>query len=160
MAKELNIELTVDNHEEIKNATDQAVRAALEAVGQQAQNYATLLCPVDTGLLRNSITYAVSGSGAKIDSYKSNATHADTKATQKSKTANKPVSKVKSGSYSGTIGSNDETAVYIGSNVEYAPYVEYGTSHSAAQPFLKPAAEDHTEEYKSIFTENIESALN
>ena len=27
----------------------------------------------------------------------------------------------------------------VGSNVEYAPYVEYGTSKMAAQPFLRPA---------------------
>lgn len=27
----------------------------------------------------------------------------------------------------------------VGSNVEYAPYVEFGTSHNQAQPFLRPA---------------------
>lgn len=27
----------------------------------------------------------------------------------------------------------------VGSNVEYAPYVEYGTSRMAAQPYLRPA---------------------
>lgn len=45
----------------------------------------------------------------------------------------------------------DEKTVYVGTNVEYAPYVEMGTSrHPEAKPFLKPAATDHTEEYKSI----------
>jgi HK97 gp10 family phage protein len=29
----------------------------------------------------------------------------------------------------------------VGTNVEYAPYIEYGTSRMAAQPFLTPAAE-------------------
>jgi HK97 gp10 family phage protein len=28
--------------------------------------------------------------------------------------------------------------VQIGTNVEYAPYVEFGTGRSAAQPFLRP----------------------
>lgn len=33
--------------------------------------------------------------------------------------------------------SRDE--IIIGSDMEYAPYVEYGTSHQAAQPHLTPA---------------------
>lgn len=44
----------------------------------------------------------------------------------------------------------DEKAVYIGTNVEYAPYVELGTSRMAARPFLRPAATEHGEEYKWI----------
>lgn len=44
----------------------------------------------------------------------------------------------------------DDNAAYIGTNVEYAPYVELGTSRQKAQPYLRPAAENHTEEYKNI----------
>ena len=44
----------------------------------------------------------------------------------------------------------DEEGVYIGTNVEYAPYVELGTSRMKARPFLKPAAEDHANEYAAI----------
>lgn len=29
--------------------------------------------------------------------------------------------------------------VKVGTNVSYGPFVEYGTSHSAAQPYLRPA---------------------
>lgn len=43
-----------------------------------------------------------------------------------------------------------EKAAYIGSNVEYAPYVELGTSRMKAQPFLRPAAQDHGAEYQAI----------
>lgn len=46
---------------------------------------------------------------------------------------------------------SDGEAAYIGTNVEYAPYVEYGTSKTAPQPFIRPAAEDHMDEYKKIF---------
>lgn len=42
-------------------------------------------------------------------------------------------------------------AVYIGTNVEYAPYVELGTSRMKARPFLGPAAENHGQEYKELF---------
>lgn len=43
-----------------------------------------------------------------------------------------------------------EKAAYIGAYVEYAPYVELGTSKMRAQPFLRPAAWDHGAEYRSI----------
>ena len=43
-----------------------------------------------------------------------------------------------------------EEAVYIGTNVEYAPYQEYGTYKMNAQPFLRPAVNEHLEEYKNI----------
>lgn len=43
-----------------------------------------------------------------------------------------------------------ERAAYIGTNVEYAPYVELGTRFMRARPFLRPAATEHGEEYKRI----------
>ncbi len=67
-----------------------------------------------------------------------------------------------------------EDAVYIGTNTEYAPYVEFGTGKyypggrpdswvyqddkgnwhrtegSKAQPFLKPAVADHAQQYRQI----------
>lgn len=41
-------------------------------------------------------------------------------------------------------------SAYIGTNVEYAPYVEMGTSRMKAQPYLKPAVQNHMNEYKSL----------
>lgn len=43
-----------------------------------------------------------------------------------------------------------EQSVYIGSNVEYAAFVELGTSRMKARPYLKPAATEHIAEYKSL----------
>lgn len=67
-----------------------------------------------------------------------------------------------------------EDAAYIGTNTEYAPYVEFGTGKyypggrpdswvyqddkgnwhrtegSKAQPFLKPAVADHAQQYRKI----------
>lgn len=101
---------TKDNSDEIKTALANAIPPALEAVGITAEGYAKLLCPVDTGRLRNSISHAVD---------------------------------------------EKEKTVYIGTNVEYAPYVELGTSRTKAQPFLKPAATNHTEEYKALISQYI-----
>ena len=39
--------------------------------------------------------------------------------------------------------------VYVGTNVEYAPHIEYGTSRGInPYPFLRPAAADHIPEFK------------
>ena len=48
-----------------------------------------------------------------------------------------------------------EKAVHIGTNVEYAPYVEMGTTNTKAQPYLKPAIADHIQEYKSIIEQEL-----
>lgn len=48
-----------------------------------------------------------------------------------------------------------DNAVYIGTNVEYAPYVELGTSRQKAQPFLRPAASEHGAQYRKV----LEKAL-
>lgn len=44
----------------------------------------------------------------------------------------------------------DDNAVYIGTNVEYGQYVEYGTLRQKAQPFLRPAATGHGDTYRAI----------
>ena len=43
-----------------------------------------------------------------------------------------------------------EPAAYIGTNVEYAPYVCLGIIHMKALPFLKPAVADHANTYREI----------
>ena len=44
----------------------------------------------------------------------------------------------------------NEKAVYIGSNVEYAAFVELGTSRMRARPYLRPAVANYTDEYKNL----------
>ena len=48
-----------DNTDEVLRALQTAKQRALEAIGLQAEGYAQLLAPVDTGRLRNSITHKV-----------------------------------------------------------------------------------------------------
>ena len=50
-----------------------------------------------------------------------------------------------------------EPAVYIGTNVEYAPYVCLGNIHMNAQPFLKPAVADHANEYRKIIEKELKN---
>lgn len=51
----------------------------------------------------------------------------------------------------------DGDAVYIGTNVEYAPYVELGTSRQKAQPFLRPAALEHGAQYRQVLKKALDS---
>ena len=49
----------------------------------------------------------------------------------------------------------DDNAVYIGTNVEYGQYVEYGTLRQKAQPFLRPAATGHGDTYRAIVEDRL-----
>lgn len=44
----------------------------------------------------------------------------------------------------------NEKAVYIGSAVEYAAYVELGTTRMRPRPYLRPAVTNYTDEYKNL----------
>lgn len=50
-----------------------------------------------------------------------------------------------------------EKAVYIGTNVEYAPYVELGTEKAKPKPYLKPAASEHSGEYRQVFERHMQN---
>lgn len=130
-----------DNSPEILAMLETAIEKALTECGMRAEEYAKNLAPVDTGLLRNSITYALDGESPAISSYK--ATNGDGK-----------------GSYSGQMPAEPENnrAVYIGTNVKYGIYQELGTTRMKKHtPFLVPAIADHISEYKDIIKENLDS---
>lgn len=139
------IEITQNNIPEVLEALKGATEKALTEVGIKAEKYAKALCPVGTpestgkkgyrgGTLRNSITFSV-----------------------------------------------DEDELIIGSNVEYAPYVELGTGpyfntppewlqyvtekgsgeghgYVRPRPYLRPAIEDHLDEYKRIIQNELKNA--
>lgn len=142
--------------DEVLKITEARIETALKACGTQAVSHAvvniTSQGAVDTGLLRNSITYALDGEPAKKTSY-----HAAKGSNKNSKGKRYSASSVKAGvvklgRYSGTAPKQEDNkrTVYIGTNVEYAPYVELGTYKMKARPFLKPAMENNVSEYKAI----------
>lgn len=51
--------------------------------------------------------------------------------------------------------SGDDT-MCIGTNVEYAPYVELGTRKMSPSHFLKRAASEHTDEYINVIKAHLE----
>ena len=54
----------------------------------------------------------------------------------------------------------DGETAYIGSNVEYAPYVELGTSRAKAHHMLQKAATEHSAEYKRLAEDAFYNAIN
>ena len=131
-----------DNTDEFLSAFEKALENGLTAIGMTAEGHAkrkiTSYPAVDTSRLRSSITFAISGEKANTTTYTDN---------------NKGVY-----NYSGTAPNDKEKAVYIGTNVDYGKHVELGTSKMAARPFLKPAATEHSEEYKRIMEAALKSA--
>lgn len=134
----------IDDHsDEYMKAVDEALEAAMEAIGIHIEGEAKEELEnsprrIDTGLLRNSITYAVDGEAPAISTYSAD-------------------SGGESGSYSGTAPKEkgNDRSVMIGSNVSYAIYVHEGTSRMTANRFLKNAVERN----KDQINEYIKNAM-
>ena len=124
----LNFSIT-DNIEDVLKATDEAIYNALDIIGGKAEDYAIGLAPVKSGWLKQHMAHEV---------------HMDKK------------------------------EVWIGNTVKYAPSVEFGHHQQVGRyvpaigkrlvrefvpgkPFLKPAIENHLDEYKKIFAEELKS---
>ena len=52
----------------------------------------------------------------------------------------------------------DDEAAYIGTNVEYAPYVELGARGRQGKHMLQRAATEHTDEYKQLMEDSMKNA--
>lgn len=128
------VKIVKNNIPEVLNEVEKRKHKILEMIGAKAEGYVKALTPVDTGLLRNSITYAVGGESPSISEYSDNS------------------GEVK-GTYSGTEGEKGDGCVYIGTNVEYAPYVEFNekANHPTGKAhFLRDGIQNNMNEFKKI----------
>ena len=113
---------------QVKAQTQAVIDRALEKCGLLAESYAKKLCPTKTGRLKNSITHE----------------------------------------------QQDEKTMVIGTDVEYAPFVELGHRQEPGRyvpaigkrlkrawvppkAFLRPAAENHANEFRSIIENEFKS---
>lgn len=143
MANNVKFEIKVekDLREQILKATEEQIALALEACGSEVERNASDYCPVDTGFLRNSITYALDGEKPEKTTYR----------------ADKPdkSGKIKTGSYSGVAPkeNNGKRSVIIGSNLPYARRIEFDSwSQKAKDGFLRIAITRHLDEYKNLIS--------
>ena len=154
MSPTIDVNLT-DNSKLVLDALDSQIEQALIAMGMTAETYAKKpladggYMPVDTGRLKNSITFALAGQPANTSTYRADFTRYKTK-TGKTAIRKK---RVKSWTYKGKAPADPggkPRSVYIGSNVEYAEVVEEGTSGRTARHYLRHAITDHVDEYKKL----------
>ncbi len=135
---------TKHNWTEETDAIEKATERALRKIGIVISGRAMVLVPVDSGRLRGSITYAVTDKQSDIQ----------TPAEQKDK-IKRPTSK---------------RELFIGSNVEYAQHVEYGTRSGSgfglggtrgmvAQPYLRPALDENRKNARKIYRAEISKAF-
>lgn len=136
----MSIEIRNDNRQRILNQTNDLILKALTQCGETARGEAitniTRLKAVDTGALRNSITYKV-------------------------------------------VDEDNSHVCYVGTNMEYAPYIEFGTGKHVAggrkskwkykdkdgnwhqtegmrpRPYLKPAVAENTGKYEQIIKDIV-----
>jgi hypothetical protein len=130
-----------DNTNEVLEALAKAKHRGLKAIGMTAERHAKKdpNMPVDTGLARNSITFALSGEEARSKEYKSD-------------------DGTEQGEYNGTAEGKKGESVYIGSNVQYFPFIELGSRMINARHVLQNAASNHGEEYKRLMEESLKNA--
>lgn len=160
-----NVEIQVNDHSAaILEALNQNVDKTLEMLGLQAAGYAALNLEndprrIDTGLLRNSIAYAIAGQTPVVQK-----THGQDYQNNGHDKNGNPVP-IERGEYQGKIAKAEgEHSVYVGTNVEYGIYVHEGVtrangSHMAANRFLRNAVNDHKEEYKRMIEQGLKGEL-
>lgn len=151
----------------VRAELENAIAQALEACGVQAERYAKALCPVDTGLLRNSITHAVGGQEIqKIyrAEYGTNKYKNKKGEIRRYRATAKKAGSVKVGFAVGTIGTLLDHTMYVGSNVYYASYVESGHiiasgGYVEPKPYLRPALENHRNVYKGLIRAHLQGNI-
>ena len=118
----------IDSSNTFKTKAKKQLSVALHEMGFQATEEAVALAPVDTGRLKGSIN-----AKSSIGYVRSAESEFDT--------------------IRGTVDPKD---VIIGTNVIYAPHVEYGTKFSKSQSFLRRGMENAKPKFKKIIEHNKE----
>ena len=118
------------------DAMEKAKSVALEAGIIDMHGQAVLLQSPDTGNLRGSLSWTVAGKHGGLNSAGDNAS-AD----------------------QGVNVTQESDEAYLGTNVDYSIYVEFGTSKMAAQPYLRPAYDARKEHTKQIMEDHFRKAI-
>ena len=150
----VKVSIAVDRTKVVEEQLENAIEKALTKVGLNMERYAKQMCPVGNpknwktpvqgyvgGTLRGSITYALDGDTPHVSTY-------DVKNNSGAKGVyDTPAPKE---------GGGGKRAVYVGTNVYYAPHVEMGTSNMKPRPFIEPAVVGHKDEHKNTIKETLE----
>lgn len=127
-----------DNSKKLLKELQEQIALGLEGIGVDAQRFAVRDCPVDTGRLRNSITYAIKDKQGQAN-------------TNSGETANREDYEKRS--------EPEKNTMYLGTNVEYAEIQEFGDTidHvNGKAHFLRDAVATHSSRFKSIMQSALE----
>jgi len=115
------------NGKEIKIQGKKVVGKTAYEIGLVVEGQAKLLAPRDTGHLAASITTQAIDKGTELDNPNSYMVENHSKLWKTNDTWRK-IEKP-----------TDSNEVLVGTALDYAPYIEFGTVKMNAQPFLRPA---------------------
>lgn len=121
----------VDNSGKLLKSLEQKLELACEMIGAEMETHAKEDCPVDTGRLRNSITYAIKGKQGSANTMPG--ALADPEEYKK-------------------LAEPEKKTVYVGTNVKYALKNELNDmKHTSGKAhFLRDSVALHVKEYKEI----------
>ena len=123
-----------DTSDGIRKEIEERKKRALTEAAIQLEGEIAIRTPVDTGHLRASISHIAPWSSGHYDGERCYKGKPGTKVHKGQK---KP-GYCREDEHPGTLqGMKDENAAYVGTNVEYAAYVEYGTRYQKAQPYMR-----------------------
>ena len=120
-----------------KEDFDRMVVRGLSAIGPFLEGEVIARTPVKWGRLRGSYTYAIKKEQDEIRPDKNGTQWPEDK-------IDKPT---------------DKYTLYVGTNCNYAPPVEYGTIHMTAQPHARPALDKNKKRCREIFQKEIRAVL-
>lgn len=125
------------NRKKFEKDFKEALQTGLAAVGAEAETNAKRAeTMVDTGRLRNSITWATKERAGHLHQYKDD----------------------NGEEYTEVVGSGaKEGEVWIGTNVYYAPYIEFGVRGRTGLYFLQRACQNYAERYKEILASALKA---
>lgn len=127
-----------DNSGQIKAELAAKLERALEECGLDAEGYAMLECPVDTGNLRNSVTHQVNVSGTEAEMIVGTNVHYA------------PYVELGTGKY--YPGGRQTPWSWQDADGNW-----HRTAGMPARPFIKPAVADHISEYRRTIEDVLKS---
>lgn len=128
-----------DFSQQVMNDCENQLYKALEEIGLRAVGYASDLTPVgETGRLKNSMTYTT----RKVKGKTIRTIPQDDGTVKETKEA---------------VTTDTDFAVIVGSNVHYAPYIEYGHHSYRPKHMIKNAISNHIDEYRKVLKKNLEN---
>lgn len=129
----------VSNKDKTEEELAQAIAVGMIACAETAAGHAIVACAVDTGRLRNSITGAVNQPKKGLVQTAANTNDGVSATRQEYKVLSMP----------------EENSMTIGTNVEYAQYIELGHSEQSPNGFLGIALTEHLNEYKMLLEREL-----